>query len=90
MTQAVLEGRLKLTWLDPPSDVVLEQGGMHVMLMGLTGSVTEGDMVPATLIFEQAGRVAVEFMVDPPNGVDHSKMNHGSDGGDDPHAGHSN
>ncbi len=70
--------------------VVLEQGGMHVMLMGLTGSVTEGDMVPATLIFERAGRVAVEFMVDPPNGVDHSKMNHGSDGGDDPHAGHSN
>ena len=58
--------------------VVLEPDGLHVMLMGLTGTVQEGDMVPATLIFEQAGRVEVEFMVDPPGGVDHSKMDHGS------------
>ena len=56
--------------------VVLEPGGMHVMLMGLTAPLTEGEMVPATLVFEQAGRVANEFMVDPPGGADHSTMDH--------------
>src|SRR5690606_33740508 len=56
---------------------LLEPGGTHIMLMGLTAPLTEGDMVKATLIFEQAGRVEVEFMVDPPGGMDHSQMNHG-------------
>lgn len=58
--------------------IVLEPGGLHVMLMGLTGVMHEGDMIPATLIFEHAGRVEMEFMVDPPGGVDHSKMDHGA------------
>lgn len=56
--------------------VVLERGGLHVMLMGLTGTLTEGDMVKATLVFEHAGKVEMEFMVDPPGGEDHSKMDH--------------
>ncbi|AMY68104.1 copper chaperone PCu(A)C [Frigidibacter mobilis] len=45
--------------------VVLEPGGMHVMLMGLTGPLAEGEHIPATLVFEKAGRVEVEFAVDP-------------------------
>ena len=56
--------------------VLLERGGMHIMLMGLTEPMTEGQMVPATLIFEQAGRVEVEFSVDPSDGMDHSGMGH--------------
>lgn len=56
--------------------VALERGGMHVMMMGLTAPLSAGQMVPATLIFERAGRVAVEFSVDEP-----AK-------GDDPHANH--
>lgn len=56
--------------------VLLERGGMHIMLMGLSDPLTEGQMVPATLIFEQAGRVEVEFSVDPSDGVDHSAMGH--------------
>jgi copper(I)-binding protein len=56
----------------------LEPGGMHIMLMGLTGPIKEGDMVPTTFHFEHAGPVAVEFMVDPADGVDHSKMDHAS------------
>ena len=56
--------------------VVLERGGLHVMLMGLTGTLTEGDMVKATLTFEHAGKVEMEFMVDPPGGEGHSKMDH--------------
>ena len=56
--------------------VLLERGGMHIMLMGLTEPLTEGQMVPATLIFEHAGRVEVEFSVDPSAGDDHSDMGH--------------
>jgi copper(I)-binding protein len=60
-----------------PGEVVnLEPGGMHVMFMGLTGTVAEGDMIPATLIFRHAGEVAVEFMIDPADGMDHSTMDH--------------
>lgn len=63
--------------------VVLEPGGYHIMLMGLNQPLTEGDMLPATLIFEQAGRVEIEFMVDPADGsVDHSKMDHSAMGHD--------
>lgn len=64
----------------PPGETVnLEHGGYHIMFMGLTGSLTEGGMHKATLIFERAGRVEIEFMIDPPVGageMDHSKMDH--------------
>lgn len=76
---------IKLEGVDIPAGetVVLEPGGMHVMLMGLTGQVREGDMVPATLIFEKAGRVDLEFMVDPAEGMDHSTMSHDATGAGD-------
>jgi copper(I)-binding protein len=60
--------------------VSLERGGYHVMFMGLTGTLTEGEMHKATLIFEKAGRVEIEFQIDPPMGkgeMDHSTMSHG-------------
>jgi periplasmic copper chaperone A len=62
----------------PAADtVVFEPGGYHIMLMGLNRRLKVGDMLPATLIFEHAGRVAFEFMVDPADGsVDHSTMDH--------------
>lgn len=65
--------------------VSLERGGYHVMLMGLKGKLVEGEMHKATLIFERAGRVEIEFMIDPPMGkgeTDHSKMGHGAEGQD--------
>lgn len=71
--------------LEIPADdtVVLEPGGYHIMLMGLTQPLTVGDMMPATLIFEHTGRVEIEFMVDPSDGsVDHSKMDHSAAGQD--------
>lgn len=69
---------LPLEAVDIPADdtVLFEQGAMHVMLMGLSAPLHEGDMVPATLIFEHAGRVEVEFMVDPADGMDHGTMDH--------------
>jgi copper(I)-binding protein len=68
-----------LTAIDIPADgtVTLARGGLHIMLMGLTGPLSEGDIVPATLIFEKAGRVEVEFHVDAPLGADHGQMDHG-------------
>lgn len=59
--------------------VSLERGGYHVMLMGLTGKLVEGEMHKAVLIFEKGGRVEIEFQIDPPMGMgemDHSKMDH--------------
>ncbi len=68
--------------------VSLEHGGYHIMFMGLTGPLTEGELHKGVLIFEKAGRVEIEFMVDPPVGkgggndaTDHSKMGHGGSGG---------
>jgi copper(I)-binding protein len=67
----------------PPGETVsLERGGYHIMLMGLKAPLTEGEMHKATLIFEKAGRVEIEFQIDPPMGMgemDHSTMDHGND-----------
>jgi copper(I)-binding protein len=56
--------------------VNLEHGGYHIMFMGLKEPLVEGEMVKGALIFEKAGRVEIEFMVDPPGegGHDHSAM----------------
>jgi copper(I)-binding protein len=59
--------------------VSLERGGYHVMFMGLKAKLTEGEMHKVVLVFEKAGRVEMEFMIDPPMGMgemDHSKMDH--------------
>jgi copper(I)-binding protein len=42
----------------------LARGGDHVMLMGLTAPLLDGDSVPVTLIFQNAGPVAVDIPVD--------------------------
>jgi len=59
--------------LDIPAGatVMLEPGDIHVMFVGLTNPLTEGERVPVTLIFDHAGRVEVEFVVVAPNGHRH-------------------
>ena len=42
----------------------LERGGDHVMLMGLTQELKDGDTVALTLVFEKAGEVVIEAPVD--------------------------
>ena len=44
--------------------VDLKPGGLHVMLIGLTGPLKEGASFPLTLTFEQAGEVTVEVKVE--------------------------
>lgn len=48
----------------PGQTVTLAPGGYHVMLMGLDGDpFEEGETIPATLIFEHAGPLDVQFPV---------------------------
>lgn len=44
--------------------LMLDRGGKHVMFMGLTEPLAQGDMVPLTLVFEKAGEVVIEVPVD--------------------------
>lgn len=57
----------------PAGDTVnLERGGLHIMLMGLKTPLVEGQTVKGALIFEQAGRIEVEFMIDPADTKPHA------------------
>ncbi len=45
--------------------VTLSPGGYHIMFMGLDGDpLEEGETFPATLVFERAGEVDIEFNVE--------------------------
>jgi copper(I)-binding protein len=60
--------------------ITLQPGGFHVMFMGLGGDPFEVDeMVPATLVFENAGRLEVMFHVmarDMDAMMNHGTMDH--------------
>jgi len=49
----------------PGATVELKPGGLHIMIMGLDKPVEPGAIVKGTLVFEKAGRVAVEFPAAP-------------------------
>ncbi len=51
--------------IKPGETVQLAPGGFHVMFMGLKQTPKAGTNVPATLVFEKAGRVAVAFEIQP-------------------------
>jgi copper(I)-binding protein len=61
--------------------IVLQPGGFHVMIMGLNGDPFEvGEEVPATLVFENAGRLEIVFGVEARQGsgmMNHGDMDHG-------------
>ena len=62
--------------------VTLEQGGLHVMFMQLRDRLVDGDEIPATLVFEEAGELDVIFDVEPRGGRAHDGMDHGDHGSD--------
>jgi copper(I)-binding protein len=49
--------------LTPEAPLVLEPGGLHVMLTGLRGQLAAGTHHTLTLVFEHAGRVSVDVEV---------------------------
>lgn len=56
-----VEGGLELR---AGSVLLLSRGGAHLMMMGLTDPLEDGEVIPMTLIFEKAGEIAVEVPVD--------------------------
>jgi copper(I)-binding protein len=63
----------------------LQRGADHVMFMGLTAPMVQGDTFEITLTFEQAGEITITVPVDlertPKHGamkMDHGKMDHGN------------
>ncbi len=48
----------------PGGETMLKPGGLHIMLMGLTAPLKEGERFPLTLVFEEAGSLDVEVTVD--------------------------
>ncbi|MGE6786429.1 copper uptake system-associated protein [Ensifer adhaerens] len=67
------------------STVELKPGGYHVMFMNVAEPFKEGEMIKATLTFEKAGSVDVEFKVGPAAGGA-PEMKHDQHGG--AHGGH--
>lgn len=45
------------------TSVTLKPGGHHVMLMGLTHKLKEGEVFPLTVIFEKAGKMQVNVKI---------------------------
>ena len=43
---------------------MLKRGGDHLMFMGLADRWADGDMIPATLVFEHAKPITIEIPVD--------------------------
>lgn len=74
MRMRQLEGGVPL----PAGETVkLEPGGLHVMLIGLKQPLTEGQTLPLTLTFEEAGTLEVELAIEEREaGAGHS---HGTD-----------
>lgn len=61
MKMGAVEGGLEIP---AGGSVALQPGGFHLMLMGLTRPLVEGEKVPVTLVFDKAGPVDVELAVD--------------------------
>lgn len=47
----------------PGATVTLKSGGAHIMFIKPTKRFVEGERFPATLNFEKAGPIAVEFAI---------------------------
>lgn len=73
----------------------LARGGDHVMLMGLTRALKDGDTFALTLTFEKAGEIQIQATVDNARkpgegGMDHDSMGGGHGGHDHSKMGGSN
>jgi periplasmic copper chaperone A len=62
MTMRPVEGGIPIA---PGKSVELKPGGYHLMLMDLKALLKAGENVPGSVVFEKAGKVDVEFVVEP-------------------------
>ena len=65
---ATVDGVMQMRQLEngleikPGQTVELKPGGLHIMMMGLTSQIKDGDRIKGTLVFEKAGTIEVEFV----------------------------
>ena len=62
--------------ITPGEPSIMQSGGLHIMLMGLTEPLVEGNSFPLTLTFERAGSIEVEVMIFEPGETGHGHMKH--------------
>ena len=55
--------------IPPGATVELKPGSYHVMMMSLSRQLTKGERVKASLTFEKAGKVDIEFDVEAVGGA---------------------
>ena len=48
----------------PGQTVSLQPGGDHIMMVGLTRALSQGEKIPVTLVFQKAGRVQIALVVE--------------------------
>ena len=68
-----IEGGLELA---EQSMTLMKRGGEHVMFMGLRESLNQGDIVPLTLVFENADDIQIDVPVDNDRKPKAGKHNH--------------
>ena len=75
--------------LPTDGEIILERGGNHVMFLGVDEPLTDGEVIAVTLVFETAGDVAVDVVVDldrmAGEAMDHGGMDHGGGHGEGGH-----
>tara|TARA_R110002020_G_scaffold194317_5_gene395036 strand:- start:2192 stop:2692 length:501 start_codon:yes stop_codon:yes gene_type:complete len=60
-------------------EVVLKPGGLHVMFIGIDNQFKPGETRKATIVFEKAGAIELEFQVEDIKAMqDTMKMDHGA------------
>lgn len=66
MDAAMVMTMRPLTGLTVPAkgQVALSPGGDHIMFTGLTKALSQGQKIPVTLVFQRAGRIAIELTVE--------------------------
>ncbi|MCB1354608.1 MAG: copper chaperone PCu(A)C [Rhodobacteraceae bacterium] len=62
--------------LPPGARVSLAPGGLHIMLLGLTRPLAEGDTVDLTFVFEHAGAIPAAVPVDLARGMPGGQHTH--------------
>jgi copper(I)-binding protein len=61
MTMRPVKGGVPIA---PGQSVTFQPGGFHMMFMGLKAPLKQGATLPATLVFEKAGKVEVAFPIE--------------------------
>ena len=79
VNQGVMQMRSLAEGLEikPGETIELKPGSLHAMLLNLKRPLAAGDRVKGTLVFEKAGKVDIEYRVEPIGGDAKGHSGHG-------------